>query len=602
MECQCCFDDFTPPKVTHCNGEDTHFFCLDCARQNAFTDIGNSRYELRCMDGSGCKATFSRSERSRFLDEKTTEKLERLQQQEEIRMAELQNLSMCPFCDFAAICPPIEEDREFRCHNPQCEEVSCRLCKSKTHVPLSCEEFKKENGVSERRVIEEARTEALIRTCGKCKVRILKEDGCNKVICSSCSAVICDYCGKDISKQMYNHFDGQGRAPPGVATNGPGAKCPLYDESDKRKDNQVDQAEKEAMGKVRAEHPDLSEEDLKIRFAKSVQSPTKRHNHHHHLGRRHGYAHYDIDDFELPPFGGFGQDRLRAPGAYDPIRRQVPGEPPLGPPPAPARALPDAEQQRERDPEEVYQHQLAQQQRFRQLQHEHLMQQQRGVNELQRVAERNRQLQEQRDRLRQLERERDHLREARDQARLARERARIAGEQAQAAVAAAAAYRRDASSQNNDVFAPNGVFGQHGPSAQGGPFDPNGIFGANANRPWENDNPFRGNAMFDRPTNNPNQSLAVQPQLPIFPPLGLPDFPRALNPPRPDFRAAAERLNERRRRQMAAVTGELDPISPPRLHNNYRPALDNNNEANVNPWLNGPRLNEQPPKENQGWW
>ena len=163
--------------------------------------------------------------------------------------------------------------------------MSCRLCKAKSHIPLSCDEFKKENGISERRVIEEARTEALIRTCGKCKVRILKEDGCNKVICTKCYAVLCDYCGKDISKQMYNHFDGQGRAPPGVNTDDKTGKCPLYDESHKRKDQQVDKAEKEAMAKVRAEHPDLSEEDLKIKFAKEVQSSSNRNHgeHRHHV-------------------------------------------------------------------------------------------------------------------------------------------------------------------------------------------------------------------------------------------------------------------------------------------------------------------------------
>ena len=75
------------------------------------------------MDGSRCTATFSRQERERFLDAKSIEKLESLQQQDEIRLADLQNLSTCPFCDFAAICPPIEEDKEFRCHNPECEEV-----------------------------------------------------------------------------------------------------------------------------------------------------------------------------------------------------------------------------------------------------------------------------------------------------------------------------------------------------------------------------------------------------------------------------------------------------------------------------------------------
>ena len=99
---------------------------------------------------------------------------------------------------------------------------------------------------------------------------------------------------------MYNHFDGQGRAPPGVNTDDKSGKCPLYDESHKRKDQQVDKAEKEAMAKVRAEHPDLSEEDLKIKFAKGLQSSSNRHHgdhrHHVHMGfhpnlhRHHGHG------------------------------------------------------------------------------------------------------------------------------------------------------------------------------------------------------------------------------------------------------------------------------------------------------------------------
>ena len=104
---------------------------------------------------------------------------------------------------------------------------------------------------------------------------------------------------------MYNHFDGQGRAPPGVNTDDKSGKCPLYDESHKRKDQQVDKAEKEAMAKVRAENPDLSEEDLKIKFAKGLQSSSNRHHgdhrhqvpmgFHHNHHRQHGHGMREAD-------------------------------------------------------------------------------------------------------------------------------------------------------------------------------------------------------------------------------------------------------------------------------------------------------------------
>ena len=275
MDCQCCFDSYTINKVTHCDGDEPHFFCLECAERNAKIEIGNSRYQVKCMDFSGCKASFSREQKLRFLDEKSFDALERIQQQAELLQAEFENLHRCPFCDFAAICPPVEIDKEFRCRNPECEKVSCRLCKLDSHLPLTCEESKKENGISERHVVEEARTEALLRTCPKCKVKILKEDGCNKVTCT-CGGMLCDYCGKDISKEGYAHFDSrplhaQGGGP--IATNA--RKCPTYDNFLDRRSKEVDRAETQALEKVRADNPGISAEDLKIKFKDAAKSPTR---------------------------------------------------------------------------------------------------------------------------------------------------------------------------------------------------------------------------------------------------------------------------------------------------------------------------------------
>lgn len=117
------------------------------------------------MDTSGCTAAFARSELKRVLDEKAFDKLEKLQQEEDIRNAELEGLAECPFCDFKAILPPVDVDREFRCCDPDCEITSCRLCRLETHVPLSCEENAKNNKASVRHTVEEAMSAALIRSC-----------------------------------------------------------------------------------------------------------------------------------------------------------------------------------------------------------------------------------------------------------------------------------------------------------------------------------------------------------------------------------------------------------------------------------------------------
>ncbi|KAL8906506.1 MAG: hypothetical protein Q9207_001992 [Kuettlingeria erythrocarpa] len=272
MECACCFDDDVPiNKVTWCSADTPHAFCLGCAARNAESQIGLSRFVLECMDGSGCKAIFSRSERQRFLDAKTIDKLERLQQQTELRQADLPNLETCPFCDFAAICDPIEVDKEFRCGNPECEKVSCRKCRIVTHIPMSCEEFKKENGVSGRHQIEEARTKALLRQCPKCKSSVFKDGGCNKIMCP-CGGAVCDFCGQDITKEKYNHFrDG----PTSTGNPGTRGKCPTHDNDYERNQKNMEKAEKETMAKIRKENPELSEDDLRIKFRENVKTPPR---------------------------------------------------------------------------------------------------------------------------------------------------------------------------------------------------------------------------------------------------------------------------------------------------------------------------------------
>lgn len=63
-ECGCCFGDYPLNRMVHCdNGEVMHWFCRGCAKQNADTEIGNSKYELRCMSMDGCSSGFSLDQR-----------------------------------------------------------------------------------------------------------------------------------------------------------------------------------------------------------------------------------------------------------------------------------------------------------------------------------------------------------------------------------------------------------------------------------------------------------------------------------------------------------------------------------------------------------
>lgn len=253
IECQCCFADVPPNRAIPCQGDSVHFFCFSCICQGAETQIGQMQYKLQCFDTSGCQAGFARSELKEALGASIMDKLDSLQQQDEIARADIEGLDECPFCEFKAICPPEDEDREFRCFNPDCEKVSCRLCNTETHIPKTCEEARRDRGVSERHQVEEAMSEALIRNCPRCNVPVVKESGCNKMSCPYCRCLMCYICKKDITREGYDHF----RPRPGG--------CRVEDEfGHYRAQQEIRQAEEMAIERAQAENPGLTRDELVI--------------------------------------------------------------------------------------------------------------------------------------------------------------------------------------------------------------------------------------------------------------------------------------------------------------------------------------------------
>jgi len=225
-------------------------------------------------------------------------------------MAGIENLASCPFCPYAAEYPPIKDNKEFHCKMPDCEKVSCRLCNLESHIPKSCEEFAKENGLSIRREIEEAMTAALIRKCNKCDTPFIKEEGCNKMTCSrpGCHNIQCYVCSKSCG---YDHFDDQSRG-------GKAGNCPLFESVSARHEMEVNAAEQAALAEVRAKHPEYTAEDLKIKMSDNVAKDDERRKandpraiHIAHAGGR--MLGGDI----RPPAGAYFAARARLPGLFE---------------------------------------------------------------------------------------------------------------------------------------------------------------------------------------------------------------------------------------------------------------------------------------------
>lgn len=191
-ECMCCFDEQPFRRMVRCNGEPSHvsfltslsrgecarlltqrqMFCIDCARRNAETGIGQMRHELKCMSMDLCQGIFSHVDRKRFLDEKTIAILDRLELEAKLRLAGVANIERCPVCESPFGCPTVEEEKEVQCVDPKCGKRFCRLCRMDSHMPMACDEVAA-NKYAARRGVEEAMSDALIRTCNKCKSSLL---------------------------------------------------------------------------------------------------------------------------------------------------------------------------------------------------------------------------------------------------------------------------------------------------------------------------------------------------------------------------------------------------------------------------------------------
>jgi TRIAD3 protein (E3 ubiquitin-protein ligase RNF216) len=101
-DCGCCFVEYALNHMVHCDGETLHWFCRDCARMMAETQIGLSKYRLDCMSIDGCTGSFTMDQKEIFLNAHSMTALDRIEQEAVLREAGIENLETCPRYPFVA--------------------------------------------------------------------------------------------------------------------------------------------------------------------------------------------------------------------------------------------------------------------------------------------------------------------------------------------------------------------------------------------------------------------------------------------------------------------------------------------------------------------
>jgi len=210
QECGCCYMDYSPSSMVPCQAG--HTFCVGCVRrqvQETVFGIASNVVCIPCMSTCGCKSTFQFSKVREVLPRDLLRCYEKRQEDDALLKAALPGLVSCPHCNLRVEVP--EEQRILRCPRESCGRETCKLCGEPPHIPLRCEEVEKTNAAVARLTIEERMSQAMVRTCGKCKASLIKEEGCNKVTCPRCGQIMCYLCRKKI--EDYSHFCQHALAP-----------------------------------------------------------------------------------------------------------------------------------------------------------------------------------------------------------------------------------------------------------------------------------------------------------------------------------------------------------------------------------------------------
>lgn len=220
FECKCCYCECFEKDKVSCSKN--HDFCKECLSKYVADKFSSTDCKLRCMANIDCEGIFNPNILKDVLDPNLYKNYTEREIQENVKLANIENLFVCPKCSVYSIILDkiyIESmpEPKFVCLNSDCKYVSCIKCKLEFHGNVKCSYAKRDLGT--RKVIEEILTKYRTRACPDCSKIFIRTDGCNKMECS-CKTKSCYVCKTKITDYSHFHDKSKGQIVDG--------KCPLY--------------------------------------------------------------------------------------------------------------------------------------------------------------------------------------------------------------------------------------------------------------------------------------------------------------------------------------------------------------------------------------
>lgn len=188
-ECPVCFEKLAgkTPECLKCG----HIFCLDCWKQDLENAVAKGPLSAvsECL-WDGCSVKIPPSFFKNYLSPLSYSKFQKYLLESFVNNTKKLRWCPAPNCDYIIETFGATE-MEVKC---KCKFVFCFNCGNETHIPTTCDMFRKWNA----RIKLEGETDNWLasntKSCPKCKVLTQKDTGCNHMTCSRCGHQYCWVC------------------------------------------------------------------------------------------------------------------------------------------------------------------------------------------------------------------------------------------------------------------------------------------------------------------------------------------------------------------------------------------------------------------------
>eukprot|EP00743_Colponemidia_sp_Colp-15_P000142 GILK01000164.1.p1 GENE.GILK01000164.1~~GILK01000164.1.p1 ORF type:complete len:492 (-),score=63.48 GILK01000164.1:91-1485(-) len=190
--CAVCWDDVSDPATLPCG----HIMCNECNGQYLLNKIVSGEMSSMICPDTSCREPLPSSYVEAHVSDELFQKYTRFKKN--LQLEKDPNVRWCPTPDCGTALTGSMKKPRLKCS--KCEAETCFICSHKWHPNRTCDQ------VVDQGYNEWAKGKD-VQMCPRCRVRVLKDEGCNHMTCSRCGYQWCWLCRSKYSRLHFKSWN-----------------------------------------------------------------------------------------------------------------------------------------------------------------------------------------------------------------------------------------------------------------------------------------------------------------------------------------------------------------------------------------------------------